>query len=287
MDTEALKPILAGLVRHGLTSIGGALVAGGYIQSSDTSAFIGGGMVVAGMLWSWWQKEGQAEVAALLKKVTATHTATQAVEVAKAMPAAATVAEQAKFAAISNSLLKILLVAFLLSAFLVPAAFAQGAAPTPKPRATFTGRPVADLKNAIDNLTAPTTPDEIAKTACDISMFSKLTFENAVPLIQKCVATEVAGQIAPLVPDTQAALDSAKASKDGTAIACLEPGLALLTAAAGTPATKATDGTITPAIPPGPILIFQKLREFVTAGGPSNCKTAVQSTINGLMSSAL
>lgn len=83
MDTEALKPILAGIVRHALTTAGGALVAGGYMESSDTSAFIGGGMVIAGIVWSWWQKEGQAEVAAMLKKVTAKKTVPDAVDAAK------------------------------------------------------------------------------------------------------------------------------------------------------------------------------------------------------------
>jgi len=83
MDTDALKPILAGIVRHGLTTLGGALVAGGYMQSSDTSSFIGGGMVIAGVAWSWWQKEGQAEVAAMLKRVTAKKTLPDAVDAAK------------------------------------------------------------------------------------------------------------------------------------------------------------------------------------------------------------
>jgi len=69
MDTEALQPILAGLVRHGLTTVGGALVAGGYLDASQTSAFIGGGMVIAGIAWSWWQKRGQALVAAELAKL--------------------------------------------------------------------------------------------------------------------------------------------------------------------------------------------------------------------------
>jgi len=69
MDTETLKPILAGMVRHFLTTAGGALVAGGYLSSSDASAFVGGGMVIAGVAWSWWQKEGQAKFVAILAKM--------------------------------------------------------------------------------------------------------------------------------------------------------------------------------------------------------------------------
>jgi hypothetical protein len=140
MDTEALKPILAGIVRHALTSAGGALVAGGYIQSSDTSALVGGGMVIAGMLWSWWQKEGQAKVSALLQKMTATKTSADAVKAAGVLPPAAAVDTAAKSVSV-QSVVKVLLIAFLLSAFLVPAAFAQGL-PKLKP---LTGNIVNDL----------------------------------------------------------------------------------------------------------------------------------------------
>ncbi len=69
MDSETLKPILAGLVRHALTTLGGALVAGGYMQGSEVPALVGGGMVLAGALWSWWQKEGQKRVVAALAKM--------------------------------------------------------------------------------------------------------------------------------------------------------------------------------------------------------------------------
>lgn len=69
MDSEAFKPILAGIVRHGLTSLGGALVAGGYMESSQTAAFVGAGMTIAGVAWSWWQKDGQRKVVAILAKM--------------------------------------------------------------------------------------------------------------------------------------------------------------------------------------------------------------------------
>lgn len=69
MDNETLQPILAGIVRHALTSLGGALVAGGYIQSSQTASFVGGGMVIAGAIWSWWQKDGQKKIIATLAKM--------------------------------------------------------------------------------------------------------------------------------------------------------------------------------------------------------------------------
>lgn len=68
---DTMKTILAGLVRHGLTALGGALVTGGYMSSSSTADFVGGGMVIAGVLWSWWQKEGQARALAILARMHA------------------------------------------------------------------------------------------------------------------------------------------------------------------------------------------------------------------------
>ena len=139
---------------------------------------------------------------------------------------------------------------------------------------------VNDIKSATGQATAaPAKPG-----ACDITLFANLTVANVVTDIQNCIGSVVAGGAAPFVADIKAALQSATDAKDGTAMACLGPALAIATAAMGTPASA--DGS-TPATYPGPILIFQKYREFVTAGGPSNCKTAVQSTINGTIASAL
>ena len=140
---------------------------------------------------------------------------------------------------------------------------------------------VNDIKSATGQATSPTSSKP---GACDISLFANLTVANVVTDIQNCIGSVVAGGAAPFVADIKAALQSATDAKDGTAMACLGPALAIATAAMGTPASA--DGS-TPAVYPGPILIFQKYREFVTAGGPSNCKTAVQSTINGTMASAL
>jgi hypothetical protein len=71
MDNSVEMPTLLGLgARHALTTIGGALVTGGYLQSSELSDFIGAGMIFAGIAWSWWQKRGAQDVANLLKKVT-------------------------------------------------------------------------------------------------------------------------------------------------------------------------------------------------------------------------
>ena len=137
-----------------------------------------------------------------------------------------------------------------------------------------------DVKHALD----PNGATASKPGACDVTLFANLTVANVVTDIQNCIGSVVAGGAAPFVADIKAALQSATDAKDGTAMACLGPALAIATAAMGTPASA--DGS-TPAVYPGPILIFQKYREFVTAGGPSNCKTAVQSTINGTVASVL
>lgn len=69
MESEVLKPILAGMVRHGLTALGGILVTDGVIQQGEMTGFVGAGMVIAGVAWSWYQKVGQARLLALMAKM--------------------------------------------------------------------------------------------------------------------------------------------------------------------------------------------------------------------------
>lgn len=68
MDS-ATQAILAGIARHVLTTAAGFLVAHGYLQNSGTESFIAAGMLFIGIGWSWWQKQGQAKVAAELAKM--------------------------------------------------------------------------------------------------------------------------------------------------------------------------------------------------------------------------
>lgn len=65
------QSILAGIVRHLVTTGAGVLVAHGYIQSSQSEQVIGAVMVLIGVGWSWWQKNGQAAVAAELAQLKA------------------------------------------------------------------------------------------------------------------------------------------------------------------------------------------------------------------------
>ena len=68
---DTTKTILAGVIRHGLTLVGGSLVSAGYMQSSDTATFVGGGMAIVGIAWSWWQKRGEAKALGILAKMHA------------------------------------------------------------------------------------------------------------------------------------------------------------------------------------------------------------------------
>ena len=73
MDTDLLKAFLAGQLRHVLTVVSGALIAKGALQTDQQGAFIQIGLGCASWaavaVWSWWQKNGQAAVAAELAKL--------------------------------------------------------------------------------------------------------------------------------------------------------------------------------------------------------------------------
>jgi len=204
---------------------------------------------------------------------------------------------------ISPAVKAMIILAVLLGASALPQpTYAEVNLPKPRPALATSQPPIitgngvaADLVNILNRFKvapAPTTADEIQNTTCDFSIFAKLTLENAVPLLQKCTQMVDQGVVAPLVADMQKALDSAKAfnngAGDGTAISCLTPALALLVAAQGTAPVKDANGVVTtPGTPPGVFTIGQKLREFVELGGPSNCKTTMQSTLNGLLAAGL
>jgi len=135
--------------------------------------------------------------------------------------------------------------------------------------------------------------------SCDFKVFLGLTPQNLEATIKKCLSDANST----LVDDTQRALDSAKAytqtgasapTPDNDAINCLTPGLAILKAGVIVPAVaevKDASGTITtaavPAKNPGLILLFQKYREFVLAGGLTSCKTWVDTAVNATATQAI
>ena len=65
--------VLGAVIRHGLTAAAGFLVTNGALSSTDSSKFIqmgtGIAMFLAGLAWSWWQKNGHAKVLAQLNQV--------------------------------------------------------------------------------------------------------------------------------------------------------------------------------------------------------------------------
>ena len=86
MDQQFIHSLLASSARHGLTTLAGALATHGYLADSSTEQFISAGMLFAGVIWSWWQKDGQAKVLAALAKhrgVTPTIAAQQVANTAK------------------------------------------------------------------------------------------------------------------------------------------------------------------------------------------------------------
>lgn len=275
----AIKPIASQAARDLLRTVGMYLAAKGFIQGdAAVTTFIGAGMTLAGLFWGWFTTVGYFKVMGLLKKLTAQHTSGDAVKAATILPPAAAVDTASKSISV-QSVVNIMLVAFLLSALFVPAAMAQ----TTVKKLQITGDFNADAKANLAKA-GITVPTVVAGAACDFNVFAALSPKNVVTTIQNCVS-QGSSQF---LPDVQAALDSATAYKDQPGIDCLTPSLAIVKAAAGTPAVVAADGTVTtPAVLPGVILIFQKFREFTLANGTAACKNWVQSTVNNVASGAL
>ncbi len=54
---EQVKVFVGGLIRHGITTVGGALVANGSISGSDLEMLAGAGAVIVGVLLSFIEKK--------------------------------------------------------------------------------------------------------------------------------------------------------------------------------------------------------------------------------------
>lgn len=120
-------------------------------------------------------------------------------------------------------------------------------------------------------------------SACGINVFTNNSFLTILADIQKCVGKDVGEAATTVLSDWQGALDSATTANDKTAISCLTPAVAIIKAAAGTPGTPGNPNATppvaaTPAVYPGPVTLFQKVREFALAGGIAACKSAINST---------
>lgn len=156
MDTQTILGLIA---RHALTTIAGFLAAHGYLGSSTTEQFVGAGMLILGVGWSWWQKSGQAAVAARLDKLKSHVNAIPNPSSASPSTVAAKI-DTAKAAAAA------LFLAVALATLMAPGVHAQVRKPQvtgdivadtkanlgitkPGEAPVLTGDPVADLHSAI------------------------------------------------------------------------------------------------------------------------------------------
>ena len=55
-----MKETIMGIIRHILTSVGGAVVATGYVGESDYTAIVGGVVAIVGVVWSVLDKKKPA-----------------------------------------------------------------------------------------------------------------------------------------------------------------------------------------------------------------------------------
>lgn len=149
----------------------------------------------------------------------------------------------------------------------------------------ITGNLAADIKA---NSAASPSALSGGSLQCDFNLFANIDPKSKFDQIKNCVSAAVNDGVTPFAVDVKTALDSATASKDTVALGCLTPAYAIVQAAAGTPGVPAVAATDTvpavaavPAKIPGLVLLFQKFREFTTAGGPSSCQAWIKTTIAG------
>lgn len=178
----ALQPILAQGARDVLRIVGTYLAAHGIIVngSAGVETFIGAGMALAGLLWGWWTTSGYMQVGALLQKLTAQPKAADAVKAAQVLPPAAAVDSAAKSASV-QTVVKVLLAAFVLSLFLaghsaqaqkLTGNIARDIAAASQPAATASSAPSGSVDAAVSNFNAgiqKITKDLVDKAIADVT----------------------------------------------------------------------------------------------------------------------
>jgi hypothetical protein len=184
---DLMKPIAAQGLRDALRIVGMYFLTHGAIQNgAGVEAFIGAGMTMGGLFWGWFTTTGYLKVAGLLKKLTDTKTQAAAVAVAKEMPPAIVTgaATEAKntVAVTAATVVKILLVAFVLSAFL-----ANGSAQAQAPK--LTGNIVRDIQTAKGGTDSPALTGNPSKDL--IALYGKL---QAVSLVDLKYALNIANK---------------------------------------------------------------------------------------------
>jgi len=57
--SDTSKEQMKSLVRHVLTSLGGLLIAQGYVDHELVSEIVGTGVAATGLIWAVWSKKGK------------------------------------------------------------------------------------------------------------------------------------------------------------------------------------------------------------------------------------
>lgn len=144
MDYQTMAAML---LRNALVSAAGALVTHGVISAGQTETVVGAVMVLAGVAWSWWQKQGQANVVAELAKMSG-----RASKSATTADAAAVGTEAAKVSIAAKAATGAVLVAIALGGLLWGGQPAH--AQQPAPESSILTRILADAQVALDDATA-------------------------------------------------------------------------------------------------------------------------------------
>lgn len=170
-STKTMMLTLAsGVIKKGLMTLGATAATHGIIASNQTETFVAAGMFLVGAGWSFWNDYGRAIVLSKLEVLKAQSMA-QAAKLRSAglpQPTVSEIAAQhptltpADVSKAAGVVVKVLIAAFLLSAFLfAPPAMAQNS-PFPKPRVTLPidplglngrasqGGPLEDIIGALD-----------------------------------------------------------------------------------------------------------------------------------------
>jgi len=56
-----IQQMITGIIRHVITTAGGALVAGGYIGQDELNLAVGAVITLIGVAWSAWDKKRQSD----------------------------------------------------------------------------------------------------------------------------------------------------------------------------------------------------------------------------------
>jgi len=158
---KMLVTVGAGIAKKVLMLQAAGLVSHGIISSNETETYVSLGMAAVGAAWSFWDDFGRAIVLSQFEvwKAKSLAQAAKMKAAGLAQPTVSEIAAQhpkltpADVAKVASTIVKILLVAFVLSTFLMSgSAMAQGkAVPKPRPAAASAVDP---LQKLMDDITA-------------------------------------------------------------------------------------------------------------------------------------